>query len=171
MNRAERRRAARQVAKGEISLTDTPRSRLMPTSIKLNETGEVFTDLKSYLAAAEDVLQQKSAQKAAEIASEMLYDAEIYMTVLNIMAMLIATEKAIGNLKTVQKSYQKIIDSYNEACDHIDAIGVRKAYEEFRGKYGIELEFDEADMNFIDDDGKTVYERLKIRIMQEKKEG
>ena len=162
MNRAERRRAAKQVSKGQLDPYGQ-NTTFVPKAIVTND-GARYTSYEEWLHAVEDDISVRTAKKSAEIASQMLWDAEVYMTVWNIMAMLIAMDRVVGNLKTVQKSYQKIIDSYNGACEHIDSVGVRAAYEEFRSKYGIELEFDEADMNFIDDDGKAVYDRLKIRI-------
>lgn len=131
----------------------------MPTTIVTND-GTKFKSYEAWLNAVEE----EYAKRASDIATELLYEAEIYMSVGNIITMLKAMEMTIGNLKTVQKSYQKIVDNFNKAAEYMDEKGVRATYEELRNKYGLDLTFDEADMNWIDDDGKEVYERLKIRI-------
>lgn len=158
MNRSERRRYAKQVAKGQLNPLEGQKV-LVPKTIVAND-GSKYGSYEEWLRAVEE----QCSIKASGIASDLLYETEIYMTVWNIMAMLIATEKTVGNLKTVQKSYQKIIDNYNEACEYIDKKGVRASYEEFHERYGLNLEFDEADLNWIDEDGKEVYERFKVRI-------
>ena len=162
MNRSERRRYAKQVAAGQLDPLGQ-NSVFVPKAIVTND-GTKYKSYEDWFHAMEDETARKISEKTSDIASSMLYETEIYMTVWNIMAMLIATDKTVGNLKTVQKSYQKIIDTYNEACEYIDEKGVKTCYEEFKAKYGLELEFDEADLNWIDDDGAEVYRRFKIRI-------
>ena len=143
---------------------------MIPTAIVTND-GTRYKNYNEWVRAVEDDMAQDISKKANEIATELLYEAEIYMSVANILTMLKATEMVVGNLKTVQKSYQKIVDHFNDAADYVDQKGIKNTYDEFHEKYGLELEFDEADMNWIDDDGKEVYERLKIRIGDGKTDG
>lgn len=138
---------------------------MVPTAIVTND-GSRYKSTEDWL---ED-MQRDTAAKASEIASNLLYEAEVYMSVANILAMLKATEMTVGNLKTVQRSYQKILNRFNQAADYIDKKGIRNTYNEFHEKYGLELEFEDVDMDWVDDDGKEVYERLKIRIGNDKKQ-
>lgn len=161
MNRAQRRRQQRLEAKG--ILDSAPTQRIIPKVIVTND-GTRYSSVEEWLKACELEAGERAARTCNAIASELLYKTEIFMSVRNILTMLVAMEKTVGNLKTVQKSYQKIIDRFNEATEYIDKIGVRECYEEFHRKYGLEMEFDEVDLDWVDDDGKEVYERFKLRI-------
>lgn len=159
MNRAERRRAARQVAKGEINLTDTPRSKLMPSAIKLAD-GRVFTDIEKYLEAMEDMV----AKKAGDAAAQLLYDSEIYICAANMIIMLYAMKMTVGNLKTVQRKMNDIVGNYNAASNYVDRIGIRKAYEELNRDFGVKLEFDDVDLDWIWEKDSDIAKRFKLRI-------
>ena len=161
MNRAERRRQQRLEAKG--ILDSAPTQRIIPKVIVTND-GTRYSSVEEWLKACELEAGERAARTCSDIASELLYETEIFMSVRNILTMLVAMDKTVGNLKTVQKSYQKIIDRFNEATEYIDKVGVRGCYEEFHRKYGLDLEFNEVDLDWVDDDGKEVYERFKIRI-------
>lgn len=167
MNRAERRRQQKLIAKGEAAFTSS--QRIIPKTIVTND-GTRYNSLEKWLRDMEEEQAVKACEKASQIASELLYETEIFMSVRNILTMLVAMDKTVGNLKTVQKSYQKIIDRFNEATEYIDKVGVKGCYEEFHRKYGLEMEFDEVDLDWVDDDGKEVYERFKLRIGTGKRE-
>ena len=163
MNRADRRRYAKEVAKGNIGLSAEPRSKLMPSEI-VGANGKHYTNVKDYLEYAEDELAKDISKKCSEICSQMLYETETYIGVAEVLIMLVAVEKAVGNLKTVQKSFQKIIDNINDAADCVDSMGIRNTYEVLKEKYGINLEFQDVDLNWVDDDGAEVYKRFKLHV-------
>lgn len=164
MNRADRRRYAKEVAKGNIGLFTQPQSRLVPKEIVAGN-GKRYTDVEKYL----NDMERDTAEQCSEIASKMLYESEVYMSVANILTMLYAMDMVVGNLKTVQKSYQRILDHFNDASEYIDQIGIREAFNEFQDKYGVQLNFDDADLNWIDDGGQEVYRRFRLRIGEKKK--
>ena len=159
MNRAERRRAARQVAKGEIGIMDKPKSRLMPAAIK-DSDGKVYTDVESYLSA----METRTAKHCGDVAAELLYNSEIYICAANIIIMLYAMKMTVGSLKTVQKSMNRIVGNYNRASDYVDKIGIRAAYEELARDFGVQLEFDDCDMNWLWDEGESVQKRFRMRV-------
>lgn len=101
--------------------------------------------------------------EAAKLNQEMLYDAEDYMAIANIIIFLYSVKKTFGNLKTVQKGLQKLLDNYNEAAEYVDEIGIKQAYEELHNENGISLMFNDFDINTFFDNEKQ-YERLKIRV-------
>ena len=110
-----------------------------------------------------DGLIKKVSLEAAKLNQEMLYDAEDYMAIANIIIFLYSVKKTFGNLKTVQKGMQKLLDNYNEAAEYVDEIGIREAYEKLHDEYGVELMFNDFDVSTFFDNEKQ-YERLKIRI-------
>lgn len=110
-----------------------------------------------------DGLIRKVSTEAAKLNQEMLYDAEDYMAIANIVIFLYSVKKTFGNLKTVQKGMQKLLDNYNEAAEYVDEIGIREAYEQLHDEYGVELMFNDFDLSTFFDNEKQ-YERLKIRI-------
>ena len=159
MNRQERRQLKRDLKhNGSIGL-GTGKTVVQAGYID-HLTGEKFKTIDEYL----DHMEINIAQQAGEVASEMLYDTEIYIAVANMIAMLYAVKMSVGELKTVQKNYQKIIDNFNSAMDLIDKNGIRKSYEEFAKEYGIHLEFDDCDMNWIEDKGESIRKKFKVRI-------
>lgn len=159
MNRAERRRMSKAVAKGEVTITSKPQSRLMPTEI-VASNGKRYTDVQKYL----NDMEMDVAKQVSDIASEKLYESEIYIAVANIITMLYAMEMVVGDLKTVQKSYQRIIGKFNEASELIDKMGIREAYERFSEKYGVALSFDDCDLNWVYDNGEDFYRRFRLKV-------
>lgn len=159
MNRSQRRKYAKEVQRGTIGIIEKPKSQLVPTEL-IGYNGKRYKRLEDYLTDHE----KDTAKECGEIAAEMLYNTEVYMGVANIMIMLTAIRMTVGNLKTVQKSYQKIIDTYNEASDYVDKLGVRGCYEELAKNYGISLEFDDCDLDWIHDEGEEIYKRFRVRI-------
>lgn len=165
MNRKDRRKYAKQVAKGEININNHQSGMLVPTAIKDYE-GNRYTSIESYL----DAMEKFTAKGCGDIAAELLYNTEKYMAVANIIIMLYATKMAIGDLKTVQKSYQKILNNFNSATDYVERVGIRKAYEDFRNDYGIELVFDEVDIDWMVDEGAEIAKRFKLKFSRDKTE-
>ena len=101
--------------------------------------------------------------EASKIAQEMLYDAEDYMAMYNIIIFLYLVEKRFGNLKTVQKGMKNLLNDYNDIADAVDEMGLKEAYERLHEKYGIELLFNDFDINKILDE-KEIEKQLRMRI-------
>ena len=158
MNRAERRRAAKAVAKGEITIS-RPQPKIIPTEIRA-ANGKRYTDVEKYL----NDMEMDVAKQVSDIASEKLYESEIYIAVANIITMLYAVDMVVGDLKTVQRSYQRIIGKINEASELIDQMGIREAYERFSEKYGVALNFDDCDLNWVYDNGEDFYRRFRLNV-------
>ena len=165
MNRADRRRYAKEVSRGTIGLIEQPKSSLVPKEL-VDSKGRHYTDLNKYLSVREDEIAQELAEKisvkCSEISSEMLYHAEDYMAAANLIIMLHTVQRTFGKLKTVEKGLSKILDNYNKTAEYVDSIGVKAAYRELNEKYGISIEFDENfEIDAIFDD-KSVYEKYRI---------
>ncbi len=83
-----------------------------------------------------------------EQANDILYRAENYMALANVLMMLKAVSMTFGDLKTVQKGMNRLIKNLNPAMQEIDRIGVKAAYDQLMREYGIgELEFEDFDIN------------------------
>ena len=158
MNRKYRREYAKQVARGEISI-GIPQTKLVAKEL-VDYNGKKYDNVADYI----DVMEKDCAKRMSGIATEMLYDAEIYACAANILIMLIAMEMTIGELKTVQKSYQKIIDKYNEAAEYLETVGLKAAYEGFKKDYNIELEFNDCELGWLWDEGEKILQRFKLRV-------
>ena len=104
---------------------------------------------------------QRITMEAAKAAQEMLYDAEDRMAITNIVIMLYAIKMTpeLWKLKTVQKSLQKILEHYNEASEHVDKMGLKRAYTKLCEEDDVELVFDDFDLKSMFD-----AEQIKIRI-------
>ena len=112
-----------------------------------------------------DDMERTMATQAANVAADMMFDCENYICFANIIIMLYAVKKAVGSLKTVQKSYQKIIESYNDASDYVDKVGIKKAYEEFKSDFGIDMDFEDFDIN-LPFDNEEHYKRLGFKLQE-----
>lgn len=153
MNRAERRRNAK------IGMPIATQPKLVVSGYVDHVTGKKYTDINAYLEDMEKTI----AQEASEIAADIMYDCENYIAFANIIILLFAVKKAVGNLKTVQKSFQKIIDSYNEASDYVDKKGIKEAYAELKSDFGIDMDFEDFDINLPFDEDEQ-YKRLWFRL-------
>lgn len=162
MNRKQRRDYARQVARGEIGISEKPKTQLVLSEL-IDHNGKRYNDLNKYL----DAMEKDTAEQCAEIASKMLYETEVYIGVANILTFILAIERTIGNLKTVQNSYQKILDNYNDANDYLDARGIRETYNELKRDYGIHLDFEDCDISIMQNASEEVLKRFRLRIGKE----
>ena len=158
MNRAERRRQAKQVAKGELSVNYSPQLGLVGKYYS-PYTKKKYDNLHDYIDDVEGVI----ARQAGEVTTEMLWNTETYMCAANIIIMLHAVNLAVGSLKTVQKSMQKIVNCYNAAAEYVDKTGIREAYEDLHNNYGVDIEFEDCDINTIFDD-EEIAKRLRFRL-------
>lgn len=153
MNRAERRRNAK------LGMPVAVQPRLVASGYVDHATGKKYADVNDYL----DDMEKTMASQAARIAADIMYHCENYICFANIIIMLIAMKMAVGNLKTVQKSYQKIIDNYNVASEYVDKIGIREAYNELKRDYDIDMEFDDFDINLPFEDEEH-YKQLHFKL-------
>ena len=159
MNRAERRRQAKAVANGSLVIDTSPRPQLVATHYVNPRTGKRYKTIDEYLEA----MEAETAQQCSDICAQMLCETEDYIAMANILIFLYAIKATVGNLKTVQKSYQKILEAYNEASEYVDRIGLKQAYEDFKAEYGINFEFYESDIGMIFD-SEEIHRRLKLKI-------
>ena len=134
MNRAERRRYAKAVAKGEIKINEAPKSKLVPKAL-VDGHGKKYTNLEEYINA----MEKEICDQCSEISSQMLYESEEHMGTANIVIMLYAVLFAFENLKTVQKNLGRVIGTYNDAVEYVDALGIKEAYDRLHERHGINL--------------------------------
>lgn len=102
-------------------------------------TGARVESLKAYLSARENEI----CQAAAKEAQEKLWRAEDYIAVANILISLLAIKMTWGFTRT----NQRFLKNLNPAKEYLERNGVRAVYEELRKDMGIELEFDDIDIN------------------------
>ena len=155
MNRAERRRMKKE------GMPVATQPRLVMTGYVDDVTGKKYANINDYLNDMEKIM----AEQAANVAAEIMYSCENYICFANIIIMLLAVKMTVGNLKTVQRSYQKIIENFNNASEYMDKIGIRNAYEELKRDYGIDMEFEDFDINLPFDDEEH-YNRLHFRLQE-----
>lgn len=156
MNREQRRRQAKEVAKGNISI---PSYRI---GVKYVDpvSGQKFDSVNDYI----DHMEREIAKQSSQIAAEIMWECENYIQAGMMLGLLLSVKKSqAGKLKTVQRSYQEILDNFNESMEYIDKNGIRETYEELKKEMGINLEFDDFDINTPFDDEEH-YKRLKVRI-------
>ena len=164
MNRAERRRYAKEVAKGNIKINEAPKSRLVPKAL-VDGHGKKYTTLEEYITA----MEKEICDQCSEISSKMLYESEEHMGTANIVIMLYAVLFAFENLKTVQKNLGRVISKYNDAVEFVDAIGIKEAYDRLHERHGINLDVEDYDLGAIFD-SEEIYRRYKMRLV-DKAEG
>lgn len=160
MNRAERRRQAREAEKKPVE----DRYKLVPVGYINRKTGKRFTNVNDYINDMERCIYKDLAdefvKQSGDVITDLLYKAENYIAVANILIMLYAIKFTIGDLKSVQHSYQRILRAYNKASDYVDEVGIRGAYEEMQRDYNVSFEFNDFNLDDLWDD-----ELLKKKIM------
>ena len=142
------------------SRKNNPMMRKAVQALWSDENGERYFDeeMAKYidsraLAMSKDMISSSLIPEA----SRLLAEAECHIAVINVMIMLVAIERVVGNLKTVQRNYQRILDEgYEAGIEYVSEFGVRAVYEEFRARYGIEIEFDDIDINDLHDEQKYI---------------
>lgn len=127
-------------------------------------TGAKIDTLRQWLEARSDEMQDEMAGNMARL----LWEAEDYMATANMIIMLHAVLEVFGDLKTIDRRMGQLVEAINPSIEHVDKTGIREAYEEL-AKHGVNLEFDDFDMNqLFDDPGKsrTVVGRMKAKYMK-----
>ena len=103
------------------------------------ETGAKIETLKRYLKARENEIFEGVRKEA----QNNILKAEDYITVSNILCSMWAIHETWG----YSKSIQRFIDNYNVASQALNKMGVQGMYNMLHEMTGVEIEFDNVDLN------------------------
>ena len=103
------------------------------------QTGVRIESLKTYLDSKEQEIREQLIKES----QEKLWKAENYIAVANVLISLFAIKKTWG----FTKSNQRFLENLNSAKEHIEEVGIEKAYQEAKETMGIKLEFDSININ------------------------
>ena len=137
MNRAERRRQQKATEKTRLSAPYNFKTFSLEQISKA--TGARVESLKLYLMQREDEMREELIKES----QEKLWKAEDYIAVANVLISLFAIKKTWG----FTKSNQRFLENLNSAKEHIEEVGIEKAYQEAKKTMGIKLEFDSININ------------------------
>ena len=137
MNRAERRRQQKATEKTRLSAPYNFKNFSLEQISKA--TGARVESLKLYLMQREDEMREELIKES----QEKLWKAEDYIAVANVLISLFAIKKTWG----FTKSNQRFLENLNSAKEHIEEVGIEKAYQEATKTMGIKLEFDSININ------------------------
>ena len=134
MNRAERRR---QQKASEKTRLNAPYNF---SNFKLEQiskaTGARVETLKLYLMQREDEMRKEISEELIKELQEKLWKAEDYIAVANVLISLFAIKKTWRFTKSNQRF-----------LEHIEEVGIEKAYQEAKETMGIKIEFDSININ------------------------
>lgn len=102
-------------------------------------TGTKIETLKRYLKARENEIFEGVRKEA----QENILKAEDYITVSNILCSMWAIHETWGYTKSIQR----FIDNYNAASQALNKMGVQDMYNMLHEMTGVEIEFDNVDLN------------------------
>lgn len=102
-------------------------------------TGAKVESIKFWCSAREKEYEDFYTKQA----QEKLWKAEDYIAVANILISLLAIKMTWG----FTKANQKFLENLNPAKDYLERNGVEKVYQELHKQMGIELIFDNMDIN------------------------
>ena len=134
MNRAERRRQQKASEKTRLNAPYNFSNFSLEQISKV--TGARVEPLKLYLMQREDEIRK-------EISEELISESQDYIAVANVLISLFAIKKTWG----FTKSNQRFLENLNSAKEHIEEVGIEKAYQEAKETMGIKLEFDSININ------------------------
>lgn len=137
MNRAERRRQQKASEKTHLNAPYNFSNFSLEQISKV--TGARVESLKLYLMQREDEIREELIKES----QEKLWKAEDYIAVANVLISLFAIKKTWG----FTKSNQRFLENLNSAKEHIEEVGIEKAYQEAKKTMGIKLEFDSININ------------------------
>ena len=137
MNRAERRRQQKASEKTHLNAPYNFSNFSLEQISKV--TGARVESLKLYLMQREDEIREELIKES----QEKLWKAEHYIAVANVLISLFAIKKTWG----FTKSNQRFLENLNSAKEHIEEVGIEKAYQEAKKTMGIKLEFDSININ------------------------
>lgn len=145
MNRAERRRQQKVAEKTRLNAPYNFSNFSLEQISKA--TGARVESLKLYLMQREDEMRKELHKEISEEliseSQEKLWKAEDYIAVANVLISLFAIKKTWG----FTKSNQRFLKNLNSAKEHIEEVGIEKAYQEAKETMGIKLEFDSININ------------------------
>ena len=147
MNRAERRRQAREQEKCKLPLD----FRVSLAQIA-GLTGQQAVILQNYLKAKEEETTEIVTDAVIREAQEKLEQAEDYIAIVNVVISLYAIKMAWG----YTTENKRFLDNYNAARVYVDRIGTAKAYEQAKREMNIDIEFEDL-ANY------NIYEELGIK--------
>ena len=127
-NKLKSKNRPRTVSIGGMTIYDVSR-----------ETGTKIETLKRYLKARENEIFEGVRKEA----QENILKAEDYITVSNILCSMWAIHETWGYTKSIQR----FIDNYNAASQALNKMGVQGMYNMLHEMTGVEIEFDNVDLN------------------------
>lgn len=141
MNRAERRRQQKASEKTRLNAPYNFSNFSLEQISKV--TGARVEPLKLYLMQREDEIRKEISEELISESQKKLWKAEDYIAVANVLISLFAIKKTWG----FTKSNQSFLENLNSAKEHIEEVGIEKAYQEAKETMGIKLEFDSININ------------------------
>lgn len=127
-NKLKSKNRPRTVSIGGMTIYDVSR-----------ETGAKIETLKRYLKARENEIFEGVRKEA----QNNILKAEDYITVSNILCSMWAIHETWGYTKSIQR----FIDNYNAASQALNKMGVQGMYNMLHEMTGVEIEFDNVDLN------------------------
>ena len=141
MNRAERRRQQKAAEKSRNPIPYNFSNYSLEQISKT--TGARVETRKLYLKQREDEMRKEISEELISESQEKLWKAEDYIAVANVLISLFAIKKTWG----FTKPNQRFLENLNSAKEHIEEVGIEKAYQEAKETMGIKLEFDSININ------------------------
>ena len=135
MNRAERRRQAKELSKSKMPL---PLNVALPVEGAADITGQEAVALKTYLELKEKEIRENVT---AALMKEALTRAEDYIAIINILIILYASKMAWG----YTEENKKLMENYKAARVYVDRVGAAAAYAQIKKEMDIEIEFEDLD--------------------------
>lgn len=136
MNRAERRRQAKEMSKSKMPL---PLNVALPVERDADITGKEAITLKTYLELKEKEIRENVTAALMKEAQEKLAKAEDYIAIINILIVLYASKMAWG----YTEENKKLMDNYKAARVYVDRKGAAAAYAQIKKEMDIEIEFED----------------------------
>lgn len=170
LSRQMRRKAERDKAKAEKKASRIPASVMLPPiSVKPFTFDDIYDDEQVKAVALEWLEEQYDylTKITAEDTTQLLWEAENNTCYINTLLMLMTVEKTFGELKTVQKGMEKLLQNMGPCLDRIQQEGPKKCFAELMEKYDIgEIEFDTFAENELFD--KETRLALTIQLIKDK---
>lgn len=138
MNRAERRRQAKELSKSKMPL---PLNVALPVEGAADITGQEAVVLKTYLELKEKEIRENVTAALMKEAQEKLTRAEDYIAIINILIILYASKMAWG----YTEENKKLMENYKAARVYVDRVEAAAAYAQIKKEMDIEIEFEDLD--------------------------
>ena len=138
MNRAERRRQAKELSKSKMPL---PLNVALPVEGAADINGQEAVVLKTYLELKEKEIRENVTAALMKEAQEKLTRAEDYIAIINILIILYASKMAWG----YTEENKKLMENYKAAMVYVDRVGAAAAYAQIKKEMDIEIEFEDLD--------------------------